>query len=120
MTLISQGKSARKRSVYGHNSDTSVNDIYTCPPNCSAEVNYILIANGASSGSNSVTVQWYVLADTYTSHFLSDKSLAHDEYQEFPQIQLVLSPGDKLQLQSSQAGHIDSIITVTETFVPVG
>jgi hypothetical protein len=31
-----------------------------------------------------------------------------------------LSPGDKLQLQSSNAGHIDSIITVTETFVPVG
>ena len=116
MTLNYTAKAARKRSVYGHNTDTAVHDVYTCPPNCSAEVNYILVANGAASGNNSVTVQWYVLADTYTSHFLSDKSLAHDQYQEFPQIQLVLSPGDKIQVQTSQAGHIDSIITVTEMF----
>lgn len=120
MALVSQGKNARKRSVYGHNSDTSVNDVYVCPPNCSAEVNYILVANGASSGSNNVTVQWYVSADTYTSHFLNDKSLAHDSIHEFPQIQLVLSPGDRIQVQTASAGHVDSIITVTETFVPVG
>lgn len=118
MALTSQGRPARKRSVHGHNTDTAVNSVYICPPNCTAEVNYILVANGASSGNNSVTVQWYVLADTYTSHFLSDKSLAHDQYHEFPQIQLVLSPGDEIQVQTSHAGHIDSIITVTETFVP--
>lgn len=118
MSLLSQGRPARKRSVYGHNTSTAVNDVYTCPPNCTAEVNYILVANGSSSGSNSVTVQWYVLEDTYTSHFLSDKSLSHDQYHEFSQIQLILSPGDKIQVQTSNAGHMDSIITVTETFVP--
>ena len=120
MSLISQGRPARKRSVYGHNTGTAVEDVYVCPPNCSAEVNYILVANGETSGNNSVTVQWYVLAATYTSHFLSDKSLAHDQYHEFSQIQLVLSPGDKIQVQTAQAGHIDSIVTVTETFVPNG
>lgn len=119
MSLVSPGRSARKRSVYGHNSDTAVNDVYVCPPNCSSEVNYILIANGASSGNNTVTVQWYVAADTYTSHFLSDKSLAHDAIHEFPYIQLVLSPGDKIQVQAAQAGHIDSIITVTEIFAGI-
>lgn len=120
MSLLSQGKSARKRSVYGHNTTTSVEDVYVCPPNCSAEVNYILVANGSSSGNNSITVQWYIAADTYTSHFLSDKSLSHDQYHEFSQIQLILEPGDKIQVRSSHAGHIDSVITVTETFVPVG
>ena len=116
MTLNSQGRPARKRSVYGHNTGTAVEDIYTCPPNCSAEVNYILIANGASSGNNDVAVKWYVAADTYTSNFLSDKNLTHDAIHEFAHIQLVLSPGDKIQVQPAQAGHIDSIVTVTEIF----
>lgn len=118
MSLNHVSKPARKISVYGHNTDTAVNDVYTCPLNCSAEINYIIVANGASSGNNSVTVQWYVAADTYTSHFLSDKSLSHDQYHEFPQIQLILSPGDKIQVQTSHAGHIDSVITVTEMFRP--
>ena len=117
--LISQGKAARRRSVYGHNTGTTVEDVYVCPANCIAEVTYILIANGGT-GSNNVTVQWYVAADAYTSHFLNDKSLATNTYHEFAEIDLVLQAGDKIQVVPSTAGHIDSIVTVTETFVPVG
>jgi hypothetical protein len=120
MTQYSIGKPARRKSVYGHNETTAVEDVYTCPANCTAEVTYILIANGASSGSNTITVQWYVAADSYTSHFLSDKSLSHDTYHEFADIDLVLQPGDKIQVKPDSAGHIDSIVTVTETFVPIG
>jgi hypothetical protein len=35
-------------------------------------------------------------------------------------IDLVLQPGDKIQVHPTTAGHIDTIVTVTETFVPVG
>ena len=121
MSLLQQGKSARKKSVYGHNTGTTTEDVYTCPDNCSAEVNYILVANGATSGGAvDVSVQWYVAADDYTSHFLRDKSIARREYHEFPHIQLVLSPGDKIQVTPASSSHIDTIVTVTETFVPVG
>jgi hypothetical protein len=120
MSVLNQGKPARKRSVWGHNTGTTVEDVYVCPANCVAEVTYILIANGASSGSNTITVQWYVAADSYTSHFLSDKNLSHDTYHEFADIELILQPGDKIQVQPVSAGHIDTILTVTETFVPVG
>jgi hypothetical protein len=120
MTLQSKGKPARRRSVYGHNTGTTAEDVYVCPPNCVAEVTYILVANGASSGSNTITVQWYVAADSYTSHFLSDKNLSHDTYHEFADIDLVLQAGDKIQVEPTAAGHIDSIVTVTETFIPVG
>lgn len=119
MTLVSPGKPARKRSVWGHNSGTTVEDVYVCPANCRAELTYILVANGGGS-TNTVTVQWYVAADTYTSHFLSDKSLAGGGYHEFPHIDLVLEPGDKIQVKPNSAGHIDTILTVTETFIPVG
>lgn len=117
--LSNQGKPARRRSVYGHNSGTSVEDVYVCPANCVAEVSYILVANGGGS-TNDVTIQWYVAADNYTSHFLNDKSLAGGGYHEFATIDLVLSAGDKIQVVPASAGHIDSIVTVTETLIPVG
>jgi len=116
---LTQGKASRRRSVYGHNSGTTVEDVYVCPANCIAEVTYILVANAGGS-TNDVTIQWYVAADTYTSHFLNDKSLAGGGYHEFPDIDLVLQAGDKIQVEPGAAGHIDSIVTVTETFVPVG
>ena len=119
MTQYSIGKPARRKSVYGHNSTTAVEDVYVCPANCTAEVTYILVANGGGA-TNSVTIQWYVAADSYTSHFLNDKSLAGNGYHEFSTIDLVLQPGDKIQVVPTAAGHIDSIITVTETFVPIG
>ena len=119
MTVFRQGKPARKRSVWGHNNGTTTEDVYVCPANCTAEVTYILVANGGGS-TNAVTIQWYVNADSYTSHFLNDKSLAGGGYHEFAGIELVLQPGDKIQVVPTSAGHIDSIVTVTETFVPVG
>ena len=119
MPIFYQGKASRKKSVYGHNTGTTTEDVYVCPPNAVAEVSYILIANGGS-GNNDVTVQWYVAADSYTSHFLNDKSLSSNTYHEFPHIDLVLQPGDKIQVVPNSAGHIDSIVTVTETFISSG
>ena len=120
MSLNNLGKPARMKSVYGHNTGTSVEDVYVCPANCTAEVTFIHIVNGATSGINTVSVQWYVSADTYTSHFLSAKAITHSDYLSLSNIDIILQPGDKIQILPSNAGHIDSILTVTETFVPVG
>jgi len=99
MSFTQQGKPARIRSVYGHN--------------------FIHVVNGGSS-TNTVEVEWYVDADSYTSHFLKGKSINASDYVSFPNIDLVLQPGDKIQVTPTSAGHIDTILTVTETFVPVG
>ena len=119
MTLFAQGKPSRMRSVWGHNEGTATEVVYTCPANCVAEVTFIHIVNGGGS-TNSVDLEWYVAADDYTSHFLSGKSLGSSDYITFTGIDLVLQPGDKIQNVPTSAGHIDTIITVTETFVPVG
>ena len=97
MAIVNQGKPSRMKSVYGHNSTDAVGVVYTCPPNCVAECTFIHVVNGGGS-TNSVDVEWFVAADTYTSHFLSGK----------------------IQVHPTTAGHIDTIVTVTETFVPVG
>jgi hypothetical protein len=119
MSFTQQGKPARIKSVYGHNTGTTAEDVYVCPANAVAEVTFIHVVNGGSS-TNSVEVEWYVAADSYTSHFLKGKSINASDYVSFNQIDLVLQPGDKIQVTPSSAGHIDTILTVTETFVPVG
>ena len=119
MSFTQQGKPARIKSVYGHNTGTTTEEGYVCPANAVAEVTFIHIVNGGSS-TNSVEVEWYVAADSYTSHFLKGKSINASDYVSFNEIDLVLQPGDKIQVTPTSAGHIDTIVTVTETFVPVG
>ena len=119
MSFTQQGKPSRIKSVYGHNTGTTTETVYTCPANCVAECTFIHVVNGGGS-TNTVEVEWYVAEDTYTSHFLKGKSLGSGEYISFNQIDLVLQPGDRIQVTPTSAGHIDTIVTVTETFVPVG
>lgn len=118
MSLLQTGKPARKKSVWGHNTGTTTEIVYTCPANCVAEVTFIHIHN--STGNTDITVEWYVAADSYTSHFLEGKNLGAAEYVQFPDIELVLQAGDRIQITPGTAAHIDTILTVTETFVPVG
>jgi len=119
MSFSQQGKPARIKSVYGHNTGTTAEDVYVCPANAVAEVTFIHVVNGGGS-TNTIEVEWYVAADSYTSHFLKGKSINAGDYISFNQIDLVLQPGDKIQVTPTSAGHIDTILTVTETFVPIG
>jgi len=118
MSLLQQGKSARKKSVYGHNTGTSTEVVYTCPANCVAEVTFIHVHN--STGNADIEIEWYVAEDDYTSHFIEGKNLGSGEYLQWADIELVLQPGDKIQVTPDSSAHIDTILTVTETFVPVG
>lgn len=119
MTVFYQGRPARMKSVYGHNEGTTTETVYTCPPNCVAECTFIHVVNGGSS-TNTVEVEWYVNADSYTSHFLKGKSLNASDYISFNEIDLVLQPGDRIQVTPTSAGHIDTIVTVTEQFINYG
>jgi hypothetical protein len=38
----------------------------------------------------------------------------------FRSIDVILQPGDQIRVTPSSVGHIDTILTVTETFIPVG
>lgn len=84
-----------------------------------SEITFVHVVNGGGS-TNSVEVEWYVAADNYTSHFLKGKSLNASEYVTFSDIDLVLQAGDEIRVTPTSAGHIDSILTVTETFLPIG
>lgn len=119
MSLISQGKPARKRSVWGHNNGTTTEDVYTCPANCVAELTYLIVNNSGGS-TNTVSVKWYDASASYASGFIEGKSLNAGDFIQFADIELVLEAGDKIQVTPVSAGHIDTVLTVTETFIPVG
>ena len=119
MPLQNTGRPARIKSVYGHNTGTTAETVYTCPRNCVAEITFIHVVNGDNS-SNSVEVEWYVNEDDYTSHFLKGKSISGGDYVSFNEIDLVLQPDDEIRVTPSSAGHIDTIVTIVETFVPLG
>ena len=119
MTLASPGKPARRRSVWGHNNGTTTEDVYVCPANCRAEMTYLIVNNSGSS-TNTVSVKWYDASESYASGFVEGKSLNAGAFLEFASIDLVMEAGDKIQVTPVSAGHIDSVVTVTETFIPNG
>ena len=108
------------RSVYGRNTTNAIGVVYTCPPNCVSEITFIHVVNGSVT-TNTATVEWYIVADNFASKFLYTKSLTStSSHVSFNNINLVLQPGDKIQVTPGNAGSIDTIVTVTETFIPVG
>ena len=107
---------SRNKSFWGHTTDTALHTAYTCPPNCSAEIVFLHVVNAGST--NTVSVKWYIAADTYTSNFVGGKNLTTGEYVTFSPIRLFLAPGDKIQIQTVGAGHMDLIGSAVETFLP--
>jgi len=114
VALTHQGRPARRRSVWGHNTGTTTENVYTCPPNCVAEISFIHIINTA--GNTGIEIEWYIAEDNYTSHFLTGKNLGANEYVTFADIEIVLHPGDQIRVTPDTAAHLDTILTVTETF----
>ncbi len=137
MSVVKQGRPSRSKSLFGHNTGTSTEDVYICPANCIAEITYLHIHN--STGNTNITIEWFIapanidsaLSDKsnsnystwkvsgYTSHYLEGKNLGAGEYVTFADMDLVLQAGDKLQITPDSAAHVDTILTVTETFTNV-
>ena len=107
---------SRSKSFYADVQDTTLHTAYTCPPNCSTEIVFLHVVNAGST--NTVSVKWYISANTYTSNFVGGKNLGTGEYVTFSPLRLFLSPGDKIQIQTTGAGHMDLIGSAVETFVP--
>jgi hypothetical protein len=114
VTLNHPGRPASRRSVYNHTTGTATEDVYECPPNCTAEISYLHVIN--TTGNVNIEIEWFVAASNYTSHFLTGKNLGAGEYITFSDIEIVLASGDKIQVTPSAVGHVDTILTITETF----
>lgn len=116
--LTSPSKAVRPKTFYGDIRTTANTTVYTCPPNCTAELTFIHAVNVL--GVNTVGIRIYVAATAYSSNFLSAKNINVGDYITFVPLQIFLSAGDEVRIQTGNAAHVDIIGTVVETFIPVG
>jgi hypothetical protein len=116
--LAPPAKPTRAKSFFGDVKVTTETTVYTCPPNCTAELTFLHLIN--VTGTNTVTIKVYVAATTYLSNFLAGKNLGAGDYITFNPMQIFLSAGDQIRVTSTNAGHVDIIGSVIETFIPVG
>lgn len=93
--------------------------LYTCPPNCRAQVPLVYIVN--AGGVIDVTFEIYK-ADTETHFYiLSSKNFASGEFLQLSDSYIVLEPGDKLEVTcDGTTPDVDAFCTAEETFNPVG
>ena len=96
----------------------SATNIYTCPPNYDATIDFLHISNGNSSTKN-VTVQWYH-ADTNTyHHIINDKAIAgKDVYNIITSDRLHLHAGDKIGAFDGTSGNLEMFISVRQYYNP--
>lgn len=121
MTLVSQGKPARARSLHTSCTVSGTNyTLYTCPANCVAEMTMLLLVGVTDSPSIDVT--WTTAIDGGICHLLGGKNISIGEFILFTGATLVLQPGDtiKVKATSNSAMRLDAACTVTETFIPIG
>ena len=116
--LTSPNKPTRAKSFYGDVKTTTETTIYTCPANCTAEITFLHTIN--VTGTNTVTIKVYVAATSYLSNFLAAKNMGAGDYLTFVPLQIFLSAGDQVRVTTTSAGHVDTIGSVVETFIPVG
>ena len=96
----------------------SATNIYTCPPNHDATVDFLHISNGNTSTQN-VTVQWYH-ADTNTyHHIVNDKAIAgKDVYNIITSDRLHLHAGDKIGGFNGTSGNLEMFISLRQYYNP--
>jgi len=116
--LTSPNKPTRAKSFFGDVKTTAETTIYTCPPNCSAEITFLHTIN--VTGNNTVTIKIHIAATNYSSNFLAGRNMVAGDYLTFVPVQIFLSAGDQVRVTTSNAGHVDTIGSAVETFIPVG
>tara|TARA_X000001036_G_scaffold402805_1_gene408890 strand:+ start:422 stop:778 length:357 start_codon:yes stop_codon:yes gene_type:complete len=118
MSLLNQGKPARIKSVAGNNTGTAAEDVYTCPANCRADISFIHVLNVGAT--NTITLDWLQATGSVSTKILSAKSFATGAFEQFADLRVILTAGDKIRITPGSSGDVETIVTVTETFNPVG
>jgi hypothetical protein len=72
------------------------------------------------TGTNTITIKIYDSSAAYLSNFLAGKNMGAGDYLTFVPMQIFLEAGDQVRVTTGSTGHVDTIGSVVETFIPVG
>lgn len=116
---------SRFKSYHAHclvDDDTQV--LYTCPANTTSYMSLVFVSNVGANASD-FSVDWWHADDSSYTHIIGGKNLTVGEFLQLSGSFIVLEPGDRIEVTSSNTGgagvpDVDSICTVEEVFLPNG
>lgn len=95
----------------------SANTIYTCPPNYTAQVTLLFVAN-AASGNKTVTIQWHDTTTGLDYYIVGGYVISAYNFLKLTEGALVLNAGDYLVVTPEAGSTMDATVTVEEYFDP--
>ena len=96
----------------------SANNVYTCPLNYDATIEFLHVSNGSNSTKN-FTIEWYH-ADKDTYHpIINDKSISgNDVYNIVTSDRIHLHAGDKIGAFDGTSGQLEIFISIRQYYNP--
>jgi len=104
-------------TVTATSAGSSANELYTCPANHDAVIEYLCASNGGNSNQK-ITIEFYHLDDTTYHQLAKEHSVSgHDSYHLITSNRFYLHSGDKI-VCSKDGGTFDVTISVREFYNP--
>lgn len=93
------------------------NQIYICPPNYTAQISLLFIAN-AGSGNKTVSLKWHDVSSAADYFIVGGYVISAYSYLQLSEGKLVLNAGDYLIATPEAGSTMDATITIEEYFDP--
>lgn len=115
--MANGSKAAKVRSVGTNLTAGADNVIYTCPPNHTAKVELVFIAN-TGSGNKTVSLHWHDTSLGTQYAIVGGYVVSAYNFLKLDGSYLVLSAGDTLSATPEAGSTMDATVSVEEYFDP--
>ena len=115
---IDNGKAAKVRSVGTNLTAGVANTIYTCPPNHTAKMELLFIAN-TTSGNKTVSIKWHDVSEGKEYYIVGGYAISAYSFLKMDGSYLALSAGDHMVVTPEAGSTMDATVSVEEYFDPM-
>ena len=115
--MANGSKAYKTRSVGTNLTAGAANTIYTCPPNHTAKVELLFVAN-TTSGNKTVSIKWHDVSENKEFYIVGGYTVSAYGYLKLDGSYLALSAGDYMIITPEAGSTMDATVSVEEYFDP--
>jgi hypothetical protein len=115
---LGNGKAAKIRSIGTNLTAGVANTIYTCPPNHTAKVELLFVAN-TTSGNKTVSIKWHDESLGTSYYIVGGYTVSSYSFLKLDGSYLALSAGDTMVITPEAGSTMDATVSVEEYFDPM-
>jgi hypothetical protein len=108
----------KTRSIGTNLTAGAANTIYTCPPNHTAKIELLFVAN-TTSGNKTVSIQWHDTSLNTQYYIVGGYTVSSYGYLKLDGSYLALSAGDYLVATPEAGSTMDATVSVEEYYDPL-